>query len=257
MSPGTSRRLRLDALMVERGLAQTRTRARALVLAGQVRVNGAVLSKAGVAVSDDADVTLVSPDHPYVSRGGVKLAHALDVFDVLVADCTAIDIGASTGGFTDVLLRRGARRVAAVDVGLGQLAWKLREDPRVTVLDRVNARALGPHMLPPECRPASVVTIDVSFISLRLILGQVPALLGRRGDVVALVKPQFEAGREEIGKRGVISDEAVHHRVLDEVTEAAYTRGLARVAVTPSPITGAEGNQEFFLHLRRREEETG
>ncbi len=245
-----ARRVRLDTLVVERGLADTRARARAIVLAGQVRVNGAVLSKAGVPVPADADVTLVVPDHPYVGRGGVKLAHALDAFGVSVSGRTAIDIGASTGGFTDVLLRRGTTRVAAVDVGHGQLAWKLRQDPRVVVLERLNARGLDRSMLPPELHNVDVITIDVSFISLTLILTQIPPLLTGSSDVIALVKPQFEAGRKEVGKRGVVTDEAVHQRVVEHISSSAGQIGLRRVSVVPSPITGTEGNQEFFLHLQ-------
>ena len=245
-----SRRVRLDALVVERGLAPTRARARALVLAGQVRVDGATVSKAGTAVPDDANVALAAADHPYVSRGGVKLAHALDALGVVVAGRTALDVGASTGGFTDVLLRRGAARVAALDVGRGQLAWKLRQDPRVTVIEGVNARGLDRTSLPPAFHPVDVVTVDVSFISLRLVLAPLPPLLRPDGDVVALVKPQFEAGRAEVGRRGVVTDAAVHRRVVDEVRSAADRIGLRPVAEAPSPIAGAEGNREFFVHLR-------
>ena len=244
------RRVRLDALVVDRGLAPTRARARALVLAGQVRVDGAAVSKAGAGVPDDADVTLAAPDHPYVGRGGIKLAHALDALGVVVAGRTALDVGASTGGFTDVLLRRGAARVAALDVGRGQLAWKLRQDPRVTVIEGVNARRLDPASLPPAFHPVDVVTVDVSFISLRLVLAPLPPLLRPDGDVVALVKPQFEAGRAEVGRRGVVTDAAVHRRVVDEVRSAADRIGLRPVAEAPSPIAGAEGNREFFVHLR-------
>ena len=245
-----SRRVRLDTLVVERGLAETRTRARALVLAGHVRVNGNIFSKAGMSVSADADVTLVTPDHPYVGRGGVKLAHALDVFGIAVGGRTALDIGASTGGFTDALLQRGVTRVVALDVGHGQLAWKLRQDPRVAVREGINARVLEPMMLLPDLRRVDLVTIDVSFISLKLILVRVPPLLKPGGDVIALVKPQFEAGRSEVGKKGLITDTVIHRRVVNEVAVAADQVGLGRVAVTPSPITGAAGNQEFFLHLR-------
>ena len=243
-------------MVVERGLAETRTRARAMVLAGRVRVDGTVHSKAGVAVPVDADLSLVTPDHPYVGRGGVKLAHALVAFGVRVSGRTALDIGASTGGFTDVLLQTGAAKVAAIDVGHGQLAWKLRQDPRVVVLDRLNARTLGADRLPPAFRLVDLITIDVSFISLRLILEPLPALLAETGDVVALVKPQFEAGRNEVGRRGIITDQSIHRRVVEEATEAARRIGLRRIAVEPSPITGAEGNQEFFLHLRLQDERT-
>ena len=245
-----SRRVRLDTLVVERGFADTRARARALVLAGQVRVDGVVASKAGTAVAIDVDVTLVMPDHPYVGRGGLKLAHALDTFSIRVSGRIALDIGASTGGFTDVLLQRDAARVGALDVGHGQLAWKLRQDPRVVVLERINARLLPPATLPPELRQVDLVTVDVSFISLRLILRTVPPLLRPDGDVVALVKPQFEAGRTEVGRKGVVTDSTVQRRVVDEVAAAADQLELKRVGMTPSPITGTEGNKEFFLHLR-------
>lgn len=243
-------KVRLDALVVERGLAPSRARARALVLAGQVRVAGAAVSKAGAAVAADAEVTLAAPDHPYVGRGGVKLAHALDTLGVEVAGRTALDIGASTGGFTDVLLQRGAVRVAALDVGRGQLAWKLRRDPRVAVIEGVNARGLDPASLPPAFRAVDLVTVDVSFISLKLVLPPLPALLRPGGEVVALVKPQFEAGRGEVGRGGVVRDAAVHRRVVQEVRSAADRIGLTPVAEAPSPLAGAGGNREFFLHLR-------
>jgi 23S rRNA (cytidine1920-2'-O)/16S rRNA (cytidine1409-2'-O)-methyltransferase len=241
---------RLDALLVARGLVTSRERARAMILAGQVRVNGAVVSKAGHAVDDDAAVTLVEPDHPYVGRGGVKLAHALDVFGVDVAGRLALDVGASTGGFTDVLLRRGAARVAAVDVGHGQLDWTIRNDPRVVVLERVNARALTADQLPADLRVFGIATMDLAFISLRQVLPSIVPLLGPAADLVALVKPQFEAGRDEVGKGGLVRDAAVHARVIAEVSAAADALGLTRLATTESPITGAEGNREFFLHLR-------
>ncbi len=242
-------KVRLDTLLVERGLAASRERARALVLAGQVRVDGTVVTKAGTPTRADADVALVQPDHPYVGRGGLKLAHALDEWQIPVADRDALDIGASTGGFTDVLLRRGARSVIALDVGHGQLDWRLRNDPRVTVLEGFNARTLTPSTLP---HPVDIVTIDVSFISLRLILPPVPAVLRPGADIVALVKPQFEAGREEVGRKGIVRDPAVHDRVLAEVADAAAASGLRRVAVTPAAITGATGNQEFLVHFRAR-----
>jgi 23S rRNA (cytidine1920-2'-O)/16S rRNA (cytidine1409-2'-O)-methyltransferase len=244
--------VRLDALLVDRGLVPSRERARALILAGSVHVNGQPVSKAGTAVAVDADVTIAAPDHPYVGRGGLKLAHALDTFGIAVAGRTALDIGASTGGFTDALLQRGAARVVALDVGHGQLDWKIRNDPRVDVIERMNARTLTSTDLPPGRVPFDIVTIDVSFISLRLILPVVPPLLRDGGDVVALVKPQFEAGRVEIGKGGIVRDEAVHARVVQEVTGAADALGLGRVSTTESPIAGMEGNREFLLHLRRR-----
>lgn len=244
--------VRLDTLLVDRGLAASRERARALILAGNVRVNGQPASKAGTAVATDADVNVLTPDHPYVGRGGVKLAHALETFSIPVAGRVALDIGASTGGFTDALLQRGASRVVALDVGHGQLDWKLRTDPRVDVIERVNARTLTSADLPAGQTRFDIVTIDVSFISLKLILPVVPPLLADTGDAVALVKPQFEAGRGEIGKGGIVRDEQIHARVLEEVTKAADALGLGREGVTESPISGMEGNREFLLHLRRR-----
>lgn len=244
--------VRLDTLLVERGLAASRERARALILAGSVRVNGQPASKAGSSVRLDADVTLVTADHPYVGRGGLKLAHALDTFGIRVPGRTALDIGASTGGFTDVLLQRGAARVVALDVGHGQLDWKIRTDSRVAVLERINARTLKPDDLPSGSVPFDVVTIDVSFISLRHILPVVPPLIRDTADVVVLVKPQFEAGRSEVGSGGIVRDAAVQARVVDEITAAADALGLTRAGMTESPIAGMEGNREFLLHLRRR-----
>jgi 23S rRNA (cytidine1920-2'-O)/16S rRNA (cytidine1409-2'-O)-methyltransferase len=242
-------RVRLDQLLVARGLVQSRERARAMVLAGLVTVGGQTVSKAGTLVDEHADVAIREPEHPWVSRGGVKLAHALDRFDVDVTGRVALDIGASTGGFTDVLLQRGAARVVALDVGHGQLDWRLRTDPRVHVIEGVNARGLRPEHLPPDLRAFGVITIDVSFISLRHILPVLPPLLEREGRVIALVKPQFEAGRREVGKGGIVRDPAVHERVLEEITSAAHQVGLQRVAVEESPIRGAEGNAEFLLLL--------
>jgi 23S rRNA (cytidine1920-2'-O)/16S rRNA (cytidine1409-2'-O)-methyltransferase len=246
MAKGT----RLDTALVDRGLVASRERARALILAGQVTVDGRVVSKAGTAVAADAQLALNTPDHPYVGRGGVKLAHALDAFAVNPAGRRALDVGASTGGFTDVLLQRGAASVIALDVGRGQLDWRLRNDPRVLVREGVNARGLTAEDIP---HTVSLVTIDVAFISLRLILPALPPFLERSvpgADIVALVKPQFEAGRDEVGPRGLVMDPAVHEAVLARVTEAAVVLNLRRVAMTPSAITGATGNQEFFLHLK-------
>jgi 23S rRNA (cytidine1920-2'-O)/16S rRNA (cytidine1409-2'-O)-methyltransferase len=245
------KRDRLDTILVLRGLVATRERARALILAGQVRIDGHAATKAGAAVAADAAITLDIPDHPYVGRGGLKLAHALDVFGIAPAGRTALDIGASTGGFTDALLQRGARLVVALDVGHGQLDWKLRTDPRVVVLERMNARTLTPEQLPETARRFSLVTVDVSFISLRQILPAVPPLLDPGGDVIALVKPQFEAGREAVGKGGIVRDEVVQHQVVEAVTAAAVSLGLGRAGLVESPITGMEGNREFLLHLRR------
>ena len=232
--------------MLDRGLAPSRERAKAVVLAGLVSVGGEVVTKAGTLVDQDAEIALQAPDHPYVGRGGLKLAHALDTFGIAVSGREALDVGASTGGFTDVLLQRGAARVVALDVGHGQLDWRLRNDPRVVVIEKFNARHLTLADLP---GPADIVVIDVSFISLRQILPAVATVLCAGADVVALVKPQFEAGRDEV-RKGIIRDPAVHERVLAEVTAAGAEVGLTRVGSTPSPITGQKGNVEFLLHLR-------
>ena len=239
-------KVRLDQLVAERGLAPSRERARALILAAQVSVEGRVISKAGTQVETDVEIALLGHEHEWVGRGGLKLAHALDTFGIDVTGREALDIGASTGGFTDVLLKRGASRVVALDVGHNQLDWALRSDPRVVVVEHFNARRLTPADIP---APVDIVCIDVSFISLRLILPAVPPLLQPGADVVVLVKPQFEAGRSEVG-RGVIRDPAIHARVVDEVSAAAAAVGLTPRATTPSPITGQKGNVEFLLHLR-------
>lgn len=238
---------RLDIRLVEQGLVPSRERARALILAGQVMVDGQVVSKAGAPVGTGALVALAVPDHPWVGRGGIKLAHALDTFGVAVTGRRALDIGASTGGFTDVLLQGGARDVIALDVGRGQLDWKLRTDPRVLVREGVNARALTQADVPHK---VDLVTIDVAFISLKHIFPALPPFLTHDADVVALVKPQFEAGRDEIGKGGLVTDPAVHDAVVAAVTQEAIARGFVRLAMTPSPIAGATGNREFFLHLK-------
>jgi 23S rRNA (cytidine1920-2'-O)/16S rRNA (cytidine1409-2'-O)-methyltransferase len=234
---------RLDVLLVERGLAESRAQAQALVLAGRVRGH----AKPGTQVDEDADLELSSPP-PFVSRGGEKLAHALTAFAVDPAGRDCLDVGASTGGFTDVLLQRGAARVVALDVGRGQLHEKLRADPRVTVLERTNARALEELPFPPD-----LVVCDVSFISLRIALP--PALaLGRPGwEAVVLVKPQFEAGRSEVLKGGVVRDLAVRRRVVREIAEAALAWGGETVGVVDSGLPGPKGNREAFLHLVHRE----
>jgi 23S rRNA (cytidine1920-2'-O)/16S rRNA (cytidine1409-2'-O)-methyltransferase len=238
---------RLDVRVVERGLAATRERARALILAGKVTVDGRVVVKAGAPVAADAAVALTAPDHPYVGRGGIKLAHALDVFGIAVEGRRALDVGASTGGFTDVLLQRGARDVIALDVGRGQLDWKLRRDPRVVVREGVNARALTAADVP---HAVDLATVDVAFISLKHIFPALRTVVAPNADVIALVKPQFEAGRDEVGRGGLVTDPAVHDAVLASVTAAARAAGFDRIAMTPSPITGASGTREFFLHLR-------
>jgi 23S rRNA (cytidine1920-2'-O)/16S rRNA (cytidine1409-2'-O)-methyltransferase len=243
-------RVRLDQLIVERGLAESRSRAQALLIGGRVRVgagDGARLDrKPGDLVDPETSLEVAAPE-PYVSRGGHKLAAALDAFGVDPGGRTCLDVGASTGGFTDVLLQRGARRVYALDVGRGQLAEALRRDSRVISMERTNARTLAPTTLP---EPVSLATVDVSFISLRLVLGPIAStFVAAGGDVVALVKPQFEAGRGET-KDGVVRDPAVHVRVVREVLEAASAIGLEPAGEIPSPILGPAGNREFLLHLR-------
>jgi 23S rRNA (cytidine1920-2'-O)/16S rRNA (cytidine1409-2'-O)-methyltransferase len=246
---GNASKQRLDTLLCDRGLAESREKARALILAGQVTVDGHGADKAGTMVPVGAEIRVAGPDHPWVGRGGLKLAHALDVFGIGATGAIALDIGASTGGFTDVWLQRGAARVIALDVGHSQLHWKLRSDARVTVIEHANARYLTPGDLP-DVGPITRVSIDVSFISLRHIFPVLPPLVGRPAEIVALVKPQFEAGRRDVGKGGLVLDRAVHARVIAEVTAAAAEVGLTRIALADSPITGAEGNQEFLLHLR-------
>ncbi len=237
------KRRRLDLLLVAKGLARSREEARRLILAGEVRVGSRVADKAGMLVAEEADVSVTAPP-PFVSRGGLKLAAALDAFALDVRGFTVADVGASTGGFTDCLLQRGAARVYAIDVGYGQLAWTLRQDPRVVVLERTNIRYL--EALPEPC---DLATVDVSFISLRLVLPAVRRLLKPRGQVIALVKPQFEAGRGRVGKRGVVRDPQVHQAVLREVMAWARVEAFFVQGLVPSPLLGPAGNVEFLLHL--------
>jgi 23S rRNA (cytidine1920-2'-O)/16S rRNA (cytidine1409-2'-O)-methyltransferase len=239
---------RVDQLLVERGLAESRTKAQALILAGLVYAGDRRIDKAGDRLAAEAALAVKGRDHPWVSRGGVKLAHALDHFGIDVSGRIALDIGASTGGFTDVLLARGARLVYAVDVGHGQLAWKLRQDPRVVVRERVNARVLTREQVP---EAVEIITCDVSFIGLTTVLPAPLALAAAHAALVALVKPQFEAGREFVGKGGVVRDPAVHSFVCDRVAAWLGAQpGWAVEGVVESPILGAEGNREFLLCAR-------
>ncbi|MFQ3664342.1 MAG: TlyA family RNA methyltransferase [Chloroflexaceae bacterium] len=237
---------RLDQLLVTRGLAETRSKAQALVLAGSVRVAGQPATRPGLLVDENAAVEVIAA-LPYVSRGGYKLAHALDVFGLRPAGLIALDVGSSTGGFTDVLLQRGAAHVYAVDVGYGLLDYRLRSDPRVTVLERTNIRHLEAL---PEGVIADCATIDVSFISLRLVLPVVRRLLRPTGWIVALIKPQFEAGPEQVGRGGVVRDPAVHRAVLHNVLATAAELDLTPCGLTRSPITGPAGNIEFLAWLQ-------
>lgn len=240
-------RKRLDVLLAERGLASSRARAQGLILAGKVLVDGVQVTKAGSQIAADASIEVVAHDHPYVSRGALKLRAALDAFAVSPEGIDCLDVGASTGGFTDLLLERGARRVIALDVGRGQLAWRLRQDPRVVVMEGVNARHLSEQTLP---FAVGLACVDVSFISLRLV---VPALLPHLeagGWLICLVKPQFEAGREQVGSGGVVRDEEVRRRVIDGTVAALADLGLEVVGLVPSPIRGPKGNLEELAVFR-------
>jgi 23S rRNA (cytidine1920-2'-O)/16S rRNA (cytidine1409-2'-O)-methyltransferase len=239
----------VDQLLVARGLAESRTRAQALVMAGLVFSGERKLAKAGDLLADDAPLAVKGRDHPWVSRGGIKLDHGLAHFGWDVAGAVAIDVGASTGGFTDVLLSRGATRVYAVDSGTNQLAWKLRQDNRVVVLEQVSARALTAAQIP---EPVDLIVCDASFISLAKVL---PVPMGfARADarLLALIKPQFEAGRQDVGRGGVVRDSAVHERVCRDVAAWLDGQGWQVAGITPSPITGPEGNVEFLIAARRK-----
>ena len=237
---------RADVLLVERGLAQSREKARALLLAGQVRLGDRVIDKPGTLLPQDAELRVLART-PYVSRGGVKLAHALDVFRVDVADAVAVDVGASTGGFTDCLLQRGARKVYALDVGRGQIDYRLRTDQRVVVIEGVNARY--PLALPEQ---VDVATVDVSFISLTLVLPNVLSAVKPGGLVVALVKPQFEAGRGQVQRGGLVKDPAIHAEVLGRIILWIVEHGARLRGLTSSPILGGDGNREFFVLVENK-----
>ncbi|HAI20967.1 MAG TPA: TlyA family rRNA (cytidine-2'-O)-methyltransferase [Clostridiales bacterium UBA8153] len=239
--------VRLDVLVVERGLAANRSQAQSLILAGQVLVNGVPVTRAGARFPVGADLRLAGAPHPYVSRGGLKLAQALTELEVPVEGRVCLDVGASTGGFTDCLIRHGARRVFAVDVGYGQLAWKLRRDPRVVPLERVNARYLRVEQLG---EPVELSCVDVSFISLELIWPALYGVMQPGGDVLSLVKPQFEAGRSQVKKGGVVKDPQVHRQVLERLVTAAPGQGLHVRGLTFCRFPGPSGNVEFWLYLR-------
>jgi len=249
-----AKKLRIDLLLVERGLAPSRERARALILEGKVLVSEQKVDKAGTVVAADAPIRMLGGDLPYVSRGGVKLAAALDRWKIDVAGRACLDVGASTGGFTDCLLQRGAAHVTAVDTGFGQIALKLRKDERVRLVERTNARFLAPGSLE-ESRSAPALTLlvmDVSFISATLLLEPVFAAAPHLAEAVILVKPQFEAGREYVGKGGIVRDSAAHRIAIDKVAGCVASLGWEAAETFPSPIAGAEGNQEFLLYARKR-----
>ncbi len=243
-----ARKMRADQLLVERGLAESRVRAQALILAGLAYAGDRKIAKAGDQLPADAAITLKGRDHPWVSRGGIKLAHALDQWGWDVADAVAIDVGASTGGFTDVLLSKGAARIYAVDSGTNQLAWKLRQDPRVIVLEQTNARYLTSEQVP---EPVDLVVCDASFIGLSKVLAAPLALAKDDARLVALIKPQFEAGPQEVGKGGVVRDPSVHQRVCQEVRDWLESIGWNVLGLIESPITGPEGNIEFLIGADR------
>ncbi len=242
-------RIRLDAAVADRG-GMTRSQARSLIMEGRVTVEGVVATKAGQSVVPDARIEIEQPRR-FVSRGGEKLDRALNVFDIDVRGARALDVGASTGGFTDCLLQRGAASVTAVDVGYGQLDWRLRNDPRVRVMERINFRRLPDDAFP---EAFDIIGVDTSFISLRTILARAVTYLSADGVVVALVKPQFEAGRERVGSGGVVRDRETHRQVLEELRAAAGSLAIVAVALAASPLLGPAGNREFLLELRREGE---
>ena len=246
-----SNKTRLDLLLVERGLEQSRQRAQAMIMSGLVFVDGQRVDKAGTAVPNDAQIEVRGNTLRYVSRGGLKLEKAMTTFGLKLDGCICADIGASTGGFTDCMLQNGARRVYAVDVGYGQLDWKLRSDERVVCLERTNARYLSAEQIP---EPLDFASIDVSFISLKLIFPALYPLLREGGEIACLIKPQFEAGREKVGKKGVVRDPAVHLAVLQQFLQHAKENNFTVLGITYSPIRGPEGNIEYLGFLRKSDE---
>jgi len=239
---------RLDLAVLKRGLAASRQRARALIMSGKILVNHKLTDKPGVPVAEQDEILLKGEDHPFVSRGGLKLKTALRAFEVVVADKVCLDVGASTGGFTDCLLQHGACKVYAVDVGYGQLAWKLRQDPRVAVLERTNIRHL-PFETVGE--PVDLVTIDVSFISLRIVIPAVLQFMKENAAALALIKPQFEVGKGQVGKGGVVRDPILHQQVIDDLSAFFSRIPLSVTGVIDSPILGPKGNKEYFIFLQR------
>lgn len=239
-----TKKTRLDQIIVDRGLAESKTRAQALVMAGVVFIGDAKAQKPGQQIAEDTEISVRGSDHPWVSRGGIKLAHALEAFAIDVTDNIAIDVGSSTGGFTDVLLTNGAARVYAVDSGTNQLAWKLRQDPRVIVHEQTSARTLTDVHI---TEPVDLIVCDASFIGLAKVLERPLSFAKSKAQLIALIKPQFEAGREEVGKGGVVRDADVHSRVCDEVKEWLVSQNWSVRGLTTSPITGPQGNVEFLL----------
>jgi 23S rRNA (cytidine1920-2'-O)/16S rRNA (cytidine1409-2'-O)-methyltransferase len=239
---------RIDKLLVEKGFVQSRERARALILEGRVSVEGTVIDKAGENVPVESPIQIRGEDHRYVSRGGVKLEKALEVFGIDPLGMAVMDVGASTGGFTDCLLQRGARKVYAVDVGYGQLAWKLRQDPRVVNLERTNIRYLRPETVGGQL---DLIVIDASFISVEKFLPHLAHFLKKGGEVVSLIKPQFEVGKGEVGKGGVVRDPLLHEKVLDRIVRFSESAGFMVLGTIESPLRGPKGNKEFFIRLKK------
>jgi len=238
---------RLDIKLVECGLAQSRERAKSLIMAGRITVNDKIKDKPGILVSDDDAITLKGKDIPFVSRGGIKLESALKSFNIEINDSVCLDVGASTGGFTDCLLKHGAKQVIAVDVGYGQMAWNLRKDPRVITIERTNIR-----YLPYEAvsRPVDLVTIDVSFISLKIVVPAVLKFMKADGSIIALIKPQFEVGKGKVGKGGVVRESLMHDEVIKNLSAFFIESGLTIEGVIPSPVNGPKGNKEFLIYLK-------
>ena len=242
------KKIRLDLVLIEKGLAPSRQQGRSLIMAGKVLVNNQRMDKPGVLVSRDDDIVLKGEDNPYVSRGGIKLEKALKVFQVEAKGLICLDVGASTGGFTDCLLQQGARRVFAVDVGYGQLAWRLRQDPRVILIERTNIRYLPVEII---TSPIDVITIDVSFISLKIVVPAILKFMEKDTRVLALIKPQFEVGKGKVGKGGVVRDPAQHDAVIKDLQFFLKKLNLVSVSVTTSPVLRPKGNKEFFIYLKR------
>jgi len=238
---------RLDRVVVEKGLVHSRQRAQALIMAGKVLVNNHIVDKSGTLVFPDDDIVLQGDDHPYVSRGGVKLEKALHTLGININGFVCLDVGASTGGFTDCLLQHGAGRVYAVDVGYGQLAWKLRQNPRVVVIERMNIRHMQLETLP---QLVDLVTIDVSFISLKKVVPEILKFMKKSAGILALIKPQFEVGKKNVGKGGVVRDPVLHTQVIENLSEFFVKKHLFSEWVIPSPILGPKGNREFFMSLK-------
>ena len=240
---------RLDLVIVDKGLVNSRQRAQALIMAGKVMVNNQIVDKPGTSVFPEDDIVLQGEDHPYVSRGGLKLEKAIHTLGTDIKDFVCLDVGASTGGFTDCLLQHGASRVYAVDVGYGQLAWKLRQNPRVVVIERMNIRHMKPETIP---QLVDLVTIDVSFISLKKVVPEILKFMKDHGTIIVLVKPQFEVGKEKVGKGGVVRNPELHDSVIKDLTRFFVACGLLVEAPIPSPLKGPKGNKEFFMCLRKK-----